>query len=1038
MSKILQKILVILLLSIIFISNISNIIHAAYEITEAYIVQIGEAPYHLKYYNESKGMYTYSTCSIVGHYEGSTFYPAYCLNRDLQGVGTVSSYTVDVDSLIDNNQVWRAVKNGYPYKSAQEMGLSSDFNAFAVTKFAIYCLTGQADINLYIADEGDEEGQAMLRALHNLVDIGRNGSDTFSDELEIIQMGDLTEDGEYYSITYKVNAGSTISKYNIKNVSGLSDGDIITDVNGNIKTDFNNGENFKIKISKNNLNSDKDINVEIEAELKNYPMFYGKTRIAGTQDYLLTANSYQNITSGINTKLKLNTGKVRINKIDDETKQGIEGVTFELYNSKNELITTATTDAEGKIEFTNLYQGKYILKETKTNENYILDENSEFSIDVTYNNTTTIDIENEHKKGDLTIYKVDKENNNILLGNVGFELYSKETGKLIGTYYTDVNGKIEIKDLRTGNYMLKEISTNKWYNLAEDIELEVKWNETIETKVEDELKKSQIKIIKVDKDNNEIKIPNVVFEVLDTNNNVLETIKTNEQGEAFTKEYPLRDFQKLRLREIETNEMYKLNNETIEVMLEENEIKTVVLENEKKKGRVRVIKVDLDNNEIKLEGVKFNILDENQNIVDTITTDEKGEAVTKLLPIDQKYTLQEISTKENYVLSNETKTITLSEGQISDVIFENEKKKGQIRVIKIDSENNEIRIPNVEFNILNQQGEIVDTLLTDENGEATSKRLPIDQQYLLQETKTNEKYILSNEVKTIKLAENQITDISFENEKIKGYIQIIKTSAQSSDLAGINQGEPLEGVKFEIYNEEGNLVDTITTNSEGIAKSKKLEKGIYKVKEVETNEWYILDENYYTAEISTNEQIVTLNLENNPATPDEEVEKTGPDSAQADEEIEYKINVQNTGNVALDNFTLEDEIPTEYIRVTKIKLGTYNQENKYSIYYKTNFSDEYILLFEDLSTTNSEEIDFSKELSDNEYITNIKIDFGTVDVGFKSETETSIYAKINSNVKRDDVFENKVSLTGTYKEYNLTKDSSWKTKIYKILPLTGM
>ena len=179
-------------------------------------------------------------------------------------------------------------------------------------------------------------------------------------------------------------------------------------------------------------------------------------------------------------------------------------------------------------------------------------------------------------------------------------------------------------------------------------------------------------------------------------------------------------------------------------------------------------------------------------------------------------------------------------------------------------------------------------------------------------------------------------------------------------------------------------------------------------------------------------------MENNPAIPDEEVEKTGPDSAQADEEIEYKIKVQNTGNVALNNFILEDEIPTDYIRVTKIKLGTYNQENKYDIYYKTNFSNEYILLFEDLSTNNSEEIDFSKELSDNEYITNIKIDFGTVDVGFRSETETSIYAKINSNVKRDDVFENKVSLTGTYKDYNLTKDSSWKTKIYKILPLTGM
>ena len=45
-------------------------------------------------------------------------------------------------------------------------------------------------------------------------------------------------------------------------------------------------------------------------------------------------------------------------------------------------------------------------------------------------------------------------------------------------------------------YKLKEISTNKWYNLAEDIEIEVKWDETTETKVEDELKKSQIKVIK--------------------------------------------------------------------------------------------------------------------------------------------------------------------------------------------------------------------------------------------------------------------------------------------------------------------------------------------------------------------------------------------------------------------------------------------------------------------------------------------------------------------------------------------------------------
>ena len=131
MLKILKKVLSILLLAVVFVSNAGGLVKAAYDLTDAYIVKTGNAPYHLKYYNSSKGMYTYSICSIVGHYEDGVFYPAYCLNRDLNGVGEISSYTVDVDETISDNKVWRAVKNGYPYKSAGEMGLESDFDAFA-------------------------------------------------------------------------------------------------------------------------------------------------------------------------------------------------------------------------------------------------------------------------------------------------------------------------------------------------------------------------------------------------------------------------------------------------------------------------------------------------------------------------------------------------------------------------------------------------------------------------------------------------------------------------------------------------------------------------------------------------------------------------------------------------------------------------------------------------------------------------------------------------------------------------------------------
>ena len=853
MSKILSKILVILLLTIIFISNAYKIVNASFEISDAYIQKIGQADYHLKYYQEAKGMDTYCICSIVGYYQDGNFYPAYCLNKDMNGVGKVENYSVDVDSLIDNNAVWRAVKNGYPYKTASEMGLSSDYDAFAVTKFAIYCLIGQSDVNLFSADEGDSEGQAMLNALHNLVDIGLNGSGSFKNEIKISQKGELTEDGEYYSIVYQVTSGTTVQSYDIKSVSGLSNGEILTDLNGNIKTSFSLGENFKIKIPKSNLNSNKNYNIQIEAKLKSYPLYYGKTRISGTQNYLLTANSYQNIASEINTNLELNTGKIIINKVDEETREPIEGAEFKLYNSKDEILGTYLTGNNGIIEIPNLYQGKYYLKETKTNENYILDNNNNYSIDVAYNKTTTIDIENKHKKGDLTVYKVDKDNHNITLGNVGFELYSEDS-KLVGTYYTDQNGKIEIKDLRTGNYKLKEIITNEWYNLADETDLQIKWNETTEKTIEDELKKGQIRIIKVDKENHNVKLQNVVFEVLDEHDNVLEKITTNEEGEAITKQYTLRDYGKIRLKEVETNELYELNNEIKEIVLEENQIK----------------------------------------------------------------------------------------------------------------------------------------------------------------------------------------DIVFENEKIKGKVKIIKKTSDKSDITGLEKGAVLEGVKFEIYNENGELVDSVITDSEGIAISKDLERGKYKVKEVETNQWYLLDKSEKNVEITHNNQVITLALDNTPAKPDEEIVKTGPDKALAGEEIEYKINIQNTGNVALDNFVWEDEIPTEYIRVNKMNLGTFNQENNYNLYYKTNLKDEYILLLEDISCKISEEVDFTKELVDNEYITNIKLDFGTVDVGFKTENETIIKAKVNSNVKRDDIFENKVVLTSEYKGYKLSKLSSCKTIVFEILPLTGM
>ena len=176
-----------------------------------------------------------------------------------------------------------------------------------------------------------------------------------------------------------------------------------------------------------------------------------------------------------------------------------------------------------------MYQGNYVLKEISTNPNYILSEKS-FDVNVEYNQTNTQTITNEHKKGNIKVYKIDKDNKKVVLGNVEFKLYSEEFKKIIGTYYTDVNGELEIKNLRTGNYKLIETKTNKWYNLANDTEIKVEWDKETTKNIENELKKGQVKVIKVDKDNNEVY--NESLGNIDT-----ELIKTKELAAGQTMSY---------------------------------------------------------------------------------------------------------------------------------------------------------------------------------------------------------------------------------------------------------------------------------------------------------------------------------------------------------------------------------------------------------------------------------------------------------------------------------------------------------------------
>lgn len=688
-----KKIVSIIMLIFILLNSMSGIVNA-FDINSAKIENLGDCGYHLQYYDHSNNRWSYIKTTLVGYRDNTgTLHYAYCMDVTKPGVGEEESYTINITEMLKDPKVYTAIINGFPYKSASELGVENDYDAFALTKQAVYCILYNRDVRTFYRG-GDIRGQKMVDAMDRIVNIARNNPQipSTSTELNIDKVDNFQKDSKegYYSQTYSVSGDVEVKDYTVS-IEDYLEGTIITDINGNIRNVFSGGENFKILVPINSIIENKSISISVSGNVKNYPIFYGKAPSDNLQDYALTYSAYS--TAKGNQKLDIDAYKssIKVVKVDQETKKPLKGVEFNFRYSDGQNIGNYKTNSNGEIVINKLKQGTVIATEVATLGEYILND-KEQEIILDYNTYKELTVENEHKKGDLTVYKVDADNNKIGIGGVEFALYSYEFDKITGYYKTDANGEIHIKGLRTGNWALIEKNTDKWYNLNEDpVEIEIKWNDSTSTTIENELKKSQVKVIKVDKDNHKIKLENVVFEVLDENGNVLETIKTNKNGEAITSRYPVRDFEKLYLRETITNDKYVLDDKIHIIELKENEIVDYIFENQKIQGKVKVIKTAEEDNKINgdkagmpIPNVSFGVYDENKNFIEKITTDESGIAITKKLDKGNYYVKElEGETGEWYQL-NEKEYLAeiIKHGEIVELNITNKPDNPEIEVEK--------------------------------------------------------------------------------------------------------------------------------------------------------------------------------------------------------------------------------------------------------------------------------------------------------------------------------------------------------------------
>ncbi len=281
---------------------------------------------------------------------------------------------------------------------------------------------------------------------------------------------------------------------------------------------------------------------------------------------------------------------------------------------------------------------------------------------------------------------------------------------------------------------------------------------------------------------------------------------------------------------------------------------------------------------------------------DVIITDEENHKIEELAGYDSFKVLIPVSSiKEdsNIKLEFETKlkenislmgmstipamqnvALTFEPVRIKDISINMDVKKlnSVLKITKVDKDNPSIKIPNVKFKITNARtGKEYGIFTTDSNGEITLdliSDLKIDEEckVRVEEVEVPKEYYIDydNNVKEIYLKFGTINNITFENKKAMGKIKILKTSVNGNELSNISADTPLEGAKFAIYDLEGNLLEELKTNKEGIAISKDLPVGKYILKEIEAPKYYKLDKKEIEFEITKNgvELLITVKNDN--------------------------------------------------------------------------------------------------------------------------------------------------------------------------------
>ena len=511
------------------------------------------------------------------------------------------------------------------------------------------------------------------------------------------------------------------------------------------------------------------------------------------------------------------------------------------------------------------------------------------------------------------------------LKDIKFHLTSKTTGDVY-TIITDEQGVATTKQLGTsdrGNlpfdtYTVSEESPYPEYDIIAPFEVTVdEEGKTYTYILRNDTVDAPLSVQKVDKETGKvIPIAGAQFQILDENKKPItmkvsyptpmeiDTFETDANG-SFTLPEKL-EYGSYYLHETKAPEGYLLGIEDIPFVVDqefdwENPL-SITYPDAPAKGKIRVTKTDKETDKPIPSGAEFTVTaaedittpdgtirTEKGTVVATLTTDEKGKAETEALYLG-KYVVKETKAPNGYLLNPKEFAVTLEyEDQETEIVYGNvtvpdELAKGKIRVKKTDAETGN-GLSGAEFEIRAKEdiitpdgtvkvkaGTVVDTIKTSDKGTAETKELYLGK-YEVQETKAPEGYLLNTQKYPVELIyadqETEIVygDVTVPDELAKGQIEILKKDEETGNLLSgaeftVTAAEDITTPDGTLRAEKGTMVDTIVTDTTGIAKSKELYLGKYIVKETKQPIGFIRPNQTWDVELKYADQKTELVKEN--------------------------------------------------------------------------------------------------------------------------------------------------------------------------------